>query len=394
MSKEEASNSSSLRRRGFTLVELIVVIAILGILAGIAVPVYSGYIQRAREAGDQQLLGAVNTAFAAACQEQQRASTGLTDACLLFDEAKHVMGVSAMAEELDNAQLNGTFLRLMSGNTDLQLRSLNPSQIGFDNERGVFYAPAETAATLSFFGGTEEQRSAFFASNLGSDLQSTSECMGQIRGLLEANGSVNIWNLSEFQTFLGKIGIDAADPSFNREEYDLGTLGLMWVADELSSRTAESVYSSLQEDMGYTSLSSMIKAKGLAAVTEDVAAMYSLAVAFSHTEDGKNQTIVINKTGEDVEVGLAEYLKDPARYGIRGYEVVQALYGLANNGKFQEYFASDAAMIDLGGLSGAMGIINGNIAYGENGNGLDYDAFYKLMHGELGVDLAALFAAG
>lgn len=37
-------------KSGFTLVELIVVIAILGILAGIAVPAYSGYIKKANEA--------------------------------------------------------------------------------------------------------------------------------------------------------------------------------------------------------------------------------------------------------------------------------------------------------------------------------------------------------
>ena len=47
---------------GFTLVELIVVIAILGILAGIAIPVYSGYIAKAREAADLQQLDAVKTA--------------------------------------------------------------------------------------------------------------------------------------------------------------------------------------------------------------------------------------------------------------------------------------------------------------------------------------------
>ena len=51
---------------GFTLVELIVVIAILAILAGVAVPAYSGYITKAEEASDLQVLAAVNTAAMAA----------------------------------------------------------------------------------------------------------------------------------------------------------------------------------------------------------------------------------------------------------------------------------------------------------------------------------------
>ena len=47
---------------GFTLVELIVVIAILAILAGVAVPAYTGYIAKAKQAGDMQVLSTVNTA--------------------------------------------------------------------------------------------------------------------------------------------------------------------------------------------------------------------------------------------------------------------------------------------------------------------------------------------
>ena len=49
------------RSAGFTLVELIVVIAILAILAGVAVPVYSGYIKKANEASDLLELDTVKT---------------------------------------------------------------------------------------------------------------------------------------------------------------------------------------------------------------------------------------------------------------------------------------------------------------------------------------------
>jgi len=48
---------------GFTLVELIVVIAILAILAGVAVPAYSGYVEKANKQADISLVGEVEQAL-------------------------------------------------------------------------------------------------------------------------------------------------------------------------------------------------------------------------------------------------------------------------------------------------------------------------------------------
>ena len=48
---------------GFTLVELIVVIAILAIMAGVAVPAYSGYVEKANIAADQALVSDVVNAL-------------------------------------------------------------------------------------------------------------------------------------------------------------------------------------------------------------------------------------------------------------------------------------------------------------------------------------------
>ena len=42
--------------KGFSLVELIVVIAIMAVLAGVAVPVFNMYIDKANKAADKQLV--------------------------------------------------------------------------------------------------------------------------------------------------------------------------------------------------------------------------------------------------------------------------------------------------------------------------------------------------
>ena len=128
---------------GFTLVELIVVIAVLAILAGIAIPAYTGYIEKAKEAGDLQLLGAVNTAFAAACAEYGVNPTEI-NARAIMDADKKVTGISATAavdggmRNATSDQLNGSFVTYYGTNRNSAFRSID--QIGYDRTAGLFTA--------------------------------------------------------------------------------------------------------------------------------------------------------------------------------------------------------------------------------------------------------------
>ncbi len=100
---------------GFTLVELIVVIAILGILAGIAIPVYSGYISKARDAADLMQLDAVKTAvFARYLEHPEDFSDGgysYTISEIRYNVADHTVRVDASMEgEEDDVVLDDSDL--------------------------------------------------------------------------------------------------------------------------------------------------------------------------------------------------------------------------------------------------------------------------------------------
>lgn len=125
------------KTEGFTLVELIVVIAILGIIAGVGTVGYSGYIKKANMAADNQLLGVINHAFAAACMENGVDAKSLADGSVdVTLTAGKVTAISKYSED---------FAKYYAGNQDSVFKVI--ARLVFEN--GVFVGMDPSGKTLT-----------------------------------------------------------------------------------------------------------------------------------------------------------------------------------------------------------------------------------------------------
>jgi type IV pilus assembly protein PilE len=96
------------RRRGFTLIELMITVAILGILAAIAYPSYTSYVRKSKRATAQSALMDVAAKQQAYLLDRRAYSNALTD--IGFATPQEIANAYTFTIVVDNAAAPMTFV--------------------------------------------------------------------------------------------------------------------------------------------------------------------------------------------------------------------------------------------------------------------------------------------
>ena len=128
-------------QQGFTLIELMIVVAIIGILAAVAIPQYQDYVTRAKLSKAASFVDPIKTAVAMYAQE----NAGVPAAALTWTS----LGLGATAPAVTAASSSASLVALgANGSIILTLDGVGTSPVAFNGSTVTFTPGTGNAASM------------------------------------------------------------------------------------------------------------------------------------------------------------------------------------------------------------------------------------------------------
>lgn len=108
-------------KKAFTLTEMIVVIAIIGILAGVLIPTITGYIKRANQSAAYQEAEAVLNIYETWAMEEESGLTELTFADYYEEVAEKALGTNVAFYEIVDGKVAAFYYNGENANVKIVL---------------------------------------------------------------------------------------------------------------------------------------------------------------------------------------------------------------------------------------------------------------------------------
>ena len=345
---------------GFTLVELIVVIAIIGILAGVGTVGYGGYIKRTNEGLDETLYK--NILYAGEIGKYE--NPGVTGRVIVTKTDAHVEAVgtsgdaSVVEKWMKNAfgdgwehtvkyrtdkYANGTYgtIALPAQSVELDdTQKANLEKLMQSNLSGKEKELADTANNLS----------GLFADWFGA--KEGEEAVDQIAAKLKTFGGT-LEDIADFKTFLtNQLGGDLSKASATQ----LSNATVLYVASKAKDMDANKLYSDLLAINPSNPLEAITGvAKNNGGILPTAAVMYGTMLGYVNSGLASDE---FKKAMEIPPMGITS--DKPGKDGKTHLSVMSLATKMFNDKNFREYANSDkkGAKSDMAGYLGAMQIIN------------------------------------
>lgn len=373
------------KAEGFTLIELIVVIAILAILAGVGTVAYTGYVDSAKKAADDQLIAAINKAAASAVLEAR----GI-DMATLPDEAltatyNPTNEPTITLSDASEPNVATAFSKYFAGNESASFKYYDYPKfeggkfVGKKNgprvawEKGTIEEDGVLYYTFSYGGKTVKVR-ADDLNNLNASTFMTkmeiSKLTGDIDSVVKAASGVltpeNIANMPEFTAWLSAKGIDQNDSAKVAQAMVLYTA-------EKTRGDAATIKADVINGTFANEFQTAIGKEDKTDAFVKAAMAYAMVEAFANSSAGKNAEITLSDgtmmTAPNYLKSVNDKLNGSATGTAALTEVYNMLTTLKDDTSFSRYLNNNLSTTDLTGYLSAMNAINGNI------NNIDMDTY-------------------